>query len=38
MHVASVKSIEWKAIQDNKLSFVTCSTDGSIRIFEGLLE
>ncbi|ORY39773.1 WD40 repeat-like protein [Neocallimastix californiae] len=38
MHVASVKSIEWRKTQDNKLSFVTCSTDGSIRIFEGMLE
>lgn len=38
MHVATVKSIEWRATQDNRLSFVTCSTDGSIRIFEGLLE
>lgn len=39
MHVASVKSIEWKNTQDNNtLSFVTCSTDGSVRIFESTME
>ncbi|KAG4083001.1 hypothetical protein H8356DRAFT_1345407, partial [Neocallimastix lanati (nom. inval.)] len=34
MHVASVKSIEWRKTQDNKLSFVTCSTDGSLEFLK----